>query len=235
MYCYPIRLFVLVMLSILWRNPSLIAQQQLKNAGFESWEEIRSEVFEPVYWNSIKNTDGGRTTNRMAPEVIFRDRASHSGNNAVKLINESTMGIVANGMLTNVAIHGNIDKDKSYVYTDTTSNKFSTPFSSRPDSISGWYKYVPQENDSALVVVLLHDNYVTLPDNGTKSNWVGGVKLMLGATAGDNYVRFSAPLMYFKDTNPEYILVVLSAGNRQNAIEGSVAYFDDLQLIYNNK
>lgn len=98
---------------------------------------------------------------------------------------------------------------------------------------TGWYKYKPEENDSAMVVVLLHDRYVTLPDKGTKSNWVAGVKLMLGATPGDEWVRFTAPLKYLKDKAPEYLLIVLSAGNRKNAVEGSVAYFDDLELIHN--
>jgi len=208
------------------------SQQQIPNPGFESWEEIRSDVFEPLNWNSIKNTDGGRATNRMAPEVLFRDNSAHSGKSSVKLVNKSTMGIVANGMLTNVAIHGNIDKDKSYVYSDTNDSRFSVPFSSRPDSIAGWYQYKPRENDSAMVVLLLHDNYITLPDHGTKSNWVGGVKLMLGATPGDSWKRFSAPLQYFKETAPAYLLLVLSAGNRKNAVEGSEAYFDDLELIY---
>jgi hypothetical protein len=228
-----LKLCFLVINLILFSNGKLFSQQQINNAGFESWEEIRSEVFEPVHWNSIKNTDGGMATNRMAPNVVFRDIVSHSGNNALKLVNTSTMGIIANGILTNGAIHGNIDKEKSYVYTDTTDTKFSTAFTSRPDSITGWYKYAPKENDSAMVVILLHDNYVTMPDHGTKSNWVGGVKVMLGATPVDSWARFSAPLWYVKDTPPKYILMALSAGNRKNAVEGSVAYFDDLKLIYN--
>ena len=208
-------------------------QQQINNPGFEFWEEIRSGVEEPVHWNSIKNTDGGRATNRLAPEVASRTDDAHSGISALRLVNESTMGIIANGMLTNGAIHGEIDKSKSYIYTDTTKSIFSTPFTSRPDSVAGWYRYSPAENDSAMVVILLHDGYITLPDHGTRSNWVGGFKLMLPSTGGEKWVRFSAPFIYFKDSMPKYILIVFSAGNRQQAVEGSIAYFDDIQLIYN--
>jgi hypothetical protein len=221
-----------ILVIFLFINVLSNAQQQIPNPGFEQWEEIRADVFEPLSWNSIKNTDGGRATNRMAPEVIFRDRESHSGNNAIKMINESTMGIVANGLLTNGAIHGSIDKDKSFVYSDTTKNGYFTRFTGRPDSITGWYRYKPAENDSAMVVILLHDGYVSLPDHGTKSNWVGGVKLMLGTTPGESWVRFSFPFFYVKPSAPKYMLIVLSAGNRKKAVEGSVAYFDDLQLIY---
>jgi len=143
------------------------------------------------------------------------------------------MGIIANGMMTNGAIHGDLDKSKSYVYTDTSKAGFSTPFVSRPDSVTGWYIFNPAEDDSAMVVVLLHDGYITLPDHGTKSCWFGGVKLMLGSTGGNSWKRFSAPINYFRGGNPKFILVVFSSGNRQNAIEGSIAYFDDIQLIYN--
>jgi hypothetical protein len=223
------------MLFFLFTCNSLFSQQQINNPGFEYWEEIRSDVYEPMNWNSIKNTDGSKATKRMAPEVASRTESVHSGANALKLINKSTMGIIANGMLTNGAIHGEMDKSKSYVYTDISNAEFSTPFTSRPDSITGWYRYIPAENDSAMVVILLHDGYITLPDHGTKSCWVGGVKLMLGATLGDNWIRFSAPLAYFKDSTPKNIIIVFSAGNRQKAVEGSIAFFDDIQLIYNKK
>jgi hypothetical protein len=228
----PLVLITQGILIILFTGNLLYSQQQINNPGFEYWEEIRSDVFEPLNWNSIKNTDGSKATKRMAPEVASLTELAHSGVHALKLINKSTMGIIANGMITNGAIHGEMDKSKSYVYTDVNNAEFSTPFTSRPDSLTGWYRYSPEENDSAMVVVLLHDDYITLPDHGTKSCWVGGVKLMLGATAGDNWVRFSAPLTYFKDSAPKNIIVIFSAGNRQQAVEGSVAYFDDIQLIY---
>ncbi len=209
-----------------------LAQQQIPNSSFEDWQEIRSEVFEPTYWNSIKNTDGGKTTNRLAPEVTFKSSTVHSGNYAVRLVNEKTFGIIANGMITTGAIHGEMDKSKSYVYSDTLNADFSMPFTGRPDSLTGWYMYTPAENDSAMAVILLHDGYVTMPDHGTKSHWVGGVKLILPSTKG-NWKRFSAPFFYVKKTAPKYLLMVLSSGNRQQAVEGSEAFFDDLKLIYN--
>jgi len=56
---------------------------------------------------------------------------------------------------------------------------------------------------------------------------------MLPATRENSWTRFSAPFSYYQDRSPEYIVIVLSAGNRKNAIEGSEAWFDDLKLIYN--
>ena len=230
-----VRVFVLLALLTSLSGTYSYGQQQVDNSGFEDWEEIRSEVEEPVNWNSIKNTDGGKMTNRLAPEVYFKSETAHSGKYSLKLVNESTVGIIANGMVTNGAIHGEMDKSKSYVYTDTSQAGFSTTFMSRPDSVTGWYIYSPVENDSAMVVVLLHEGYITLPDHGTKSSWYGGVKVMLGSTGSNSWKRFSAPIQYFKEGNPKFILVVFSAGNRQNAIEGSTAFFDDIKLIYNKK
>jgi hypothetical protein len=226
-------LYISWLLMLLSPATLLFAQQQISNPGFEFWEEIRSGVNEPIKWNSIKNSDGSMAK-KLAPDVISRSEVAHSGKYSLKLVNKSTIGIVANGMITNGAIHGETNKDKSYVYTNAKSNEFSTPFVSLPDSIVGWYIYTPQEKDSAMVVILLHREKVTLPDHGTKQNWVGGVKLMLGATKKDEWKRFSVHVQYFrKDVIPQYMLLVLSAGNRKNAVEGSEAYFDDLQLIYN--
>jgi hypothetical protein len=95
-----------------------------------------------------------------------------------------------------------MDKSKSYIYTDVSKDGFSTPFKSRPDSVTGWYKYAPSENDSCMVVMLLHEGYITLPDHGTRSCWIGGVKLMLPSTHGNNWVRFSAPFFYLNDRSP---------------------------------
>jgi hypothetical protein len=226
--------YITLLISILLRSNLIFAQQQISNSGFEFWEEIRSGVNEPIKWNSIKNMDGGMTTKKLAPDVISRSETSHSGKYALKLVNKSTLGIVANGIITNGAIHGNKNKDKSYIYTDARSNEFSTPFISRPDSLVGWYIYTPQEKDSAMVVVLLHRDKVTLPDYGSKQNWVGGVKLILPATKKSEWTRFSAPVVYFKkEWIPQYMLIFLSAGNRKQAVAGSEALFDDMQLIYN--
>jgi hypothetical protein len=208
-------------------------QQQISNGGFEAWEEIRSGVEEPVSWNSIKNTDGSKVNKSLAPTVWEKSLTAHSGKSSVRLTNKSVIGIVANGMLTNCAIHGEKDKTKSYVYTDASNPGFNAPFVSRPDSVTGWYMYTPSEKDSAMVVLLLHDGKVTLPDKGTKSSWVGGVKLMLGATPPNTWTRFSIPIQYFKKSGPKYMILVLSSGNRMKAVEGSVAYFDDLKLVYN--
>jgi hypothetical protein len=226
-------LYISLGLMLLSPDSLLFAQQQISNPGFEFWEEIRSGVNEPIKWNSIKNTDGNMATKKLAPDVISCSEMAHSGKYSLKLVNKSTLGIVANGIITNGAIYGNKNKDKSYIYTDAKSNEFSTPFVSRPDSIAGWYIYAPQEKDSAMVVVLLHRDKVTLPDHGTKQNWVGGVKLILPATQKNTWTRFSAPVNYFKKDVPQYMLFILSAGNRKQAVAGSEAFFDDLQLIYN--
>jgi hypothetical protein len=62
-------LSALIICIIISAGTKSVGQQQINNPGFENWEEIRSEVEEPVNWNSIKNTDGSRATNRFAPEV----------------------------------------------------------------------------------------------------------------------------------------------------------------------
>jgi hypothetical protein len=46
--------------------------------------------------------------------------------------------------------------------------------------------------------------------------------------------RFSVPFTYLSDSDPEFVLVVMSSGNAYAAVANSVAHFDDLEMIYNS-
>ena len=206
--------------------------QQLENSGFEQWENVGTGEEEPLSWSSTKTSDNS-SLNGLAPQVISRTTDAHTGTYAAKLINKNVpfVNIVANGILTNGIIHTTTNPQDSYVYTDVNSSDHSQPFTSYPDSIVGWYKYVPQGNDVGNIQVLLHSSYGQLPIDASTSV----IALAeFDFSSNSNWTRFSTPFNYYPTiNNSAYILCNISAGDSTQAVANSELKIDDLELIYN--
>ncbi len=211
------------------------AQSQLENPGFEDWEDILAgsgdTIREPVDWSSLKTSDNPALS-ALAPVVTARSSDAHSGMYSIKLTNVLSF-IVANGVATNGQVHPDLVASSAFIFTDTLDGQWNTPFTVRPDSIAGWIKYAPQSDDTLQVKVALHQGFGKQPDANYADKWIGAAEYKSPLNTGDEWVRFSAPFVYFSDENPEYILVVLNSGNEYNPIAGSVALIDDLEMIYN--
>lgn len=213
--------------------PMSFQGQQIENPGFENWEPITSQLSEPVDWNTIKTADND-TIVAVAPVTYEKSTDAHSGNFALKLYNVRVAGLVATGAICNGRFHAEFDLSKSYSYSDTTDARWHTPFTYRPDSLAGWFKYFPQEDDRAQFKVILHVGECKLPENGTMPNWVG--MAVYNTTAGvtyDGWTRFAVPFDYYKDILPRYLLCVINSGDSTDAVENSFLLVDDLKLIYN--
>jgi hypothetical protein len=212
------------------------AQYQLENSGFENWDDIlvseSDTIREPVEWSSLKTSDDP-TLSALAPVVCERSSDSHSGNYSVKLTNVLSF-IVANGVATNGRIHPNINPQLAYIFSDTLDGQWNTPLNTRPDSIAGWFKYAPQGNDTLQIKVNLHRGFGKQPDTEFTNNWIGVAEYKSAVNTDSQWLRFSAPFTYFSDNSPEYVLVVLNSGNEYSPVAGSIALFDDLEMIYNS-
>jgi hypothetical protein len=208
-------------------NPS-IAQQQLENGNLELWENVGTATEEPVNWSSLKTADALAST---APQVVSRD-AGRNGGFCAKLEVKSVFGIPANGMMTNGRVHADFNPENGYVYTEPNNSEWHTLFSSRPDSIVGWYKYAPQQNDKGKVEVILHVNQGRLPFNGFEQNLIGRARHdIIGASA--DWKRFSTPFYYYNGDTPQYVLITVAAGDSTISKNGTLLWIDDLELIYN--
>jgi hypothetical protein len=150
----------------------------------------------------------------------------------MKLTNASVFGLVANGIATNGRLHPDFNTSLSYSYTDTIHEEWNTPFTSRPDSLTGWYLYSPQGGDSLQVKVALHQGYGQQPDEDFENNWIGMAEFKSGLNTEGVWTRFSVPFVYFSEDIPEYALALLSSGNAYAAVANSSAMFDDLEMIY---
>ncbi len=210
--------------------PILTFAQYVENSSFENWEtELGKD--EPVDWNSIQT---GLPANiaALAPKVMSQSTDAHTGMYSIKLTCVSTFGIVATGVASNARFFADFDPTKGYTFTDPTDSRWNTSVSTQPDSLVGWYKYEPSGADITEVKALIHTGEAKVPDVDS-TNYIGSAVFPIGNTTVSNWTRFSVPFNYTSSATPEYVMILLSSGNGTNATAGSVAYYDDIELIYN--
>ena len=205
------------------------AQQQLQNGNFEVWENVGTATEEPENWSSLKTADALAIS---APQVLSRD-AGRLGGFSARLEVKSVFGIEANGLMTNGRVHADFNPENGYVYTQATDPQWHTVFTSRPDSIVGWYKYAPQNGDKGKVEIILHTDQGQLPFDGFQANIIGRAKVEFTQVQPD-WIRFSAPFNYWKAGTPEFILTTVAAGDSTISENGTILWVDDFELIYND-
>jgi hypothetical protein len=211
--------------------PLVSLGQQIPNSGFEQWEQI-GNISEPVHWSTIKTCDNPGMAS-VAPVTYDTSLDAHSGNYALKLFNLEVFNLSATGAITNGRFHAEFDLSKSYSYTAMGDPQFCLPFTGRPDSLVGWFKFFPQGNDACQFKVIIHVDSCKLPENGTMPNWVAvaAFKSPKGVTY-DTWTRFAIPFDYFDGRTPEYLLCTLNSGDSTSSVPDSYMILDDIELKY---
>ncbi|MCB9183274.1 MAG: hypothetical protein H6591_05100 [Flavobacteriales bacterium] len=209
------------------------AQPQFENASFEAWNNVGQATEEPVDWSSLKTSDGGIIINSLVPQLCWRSTDAHSGSYSVNLRTVNSAAGTANGLLTNGRVHAELNISNSYMFTDQGDGQWNTPMGSRPDSLVGWYKSSPTGTDRANIGGLLHVDEGRLPAFGTEANWVAGVSWKGPFAQVGTWTRFSKEFTYINGNAPEWILMILTAGDSAGSQVGTQVWYDDLALIYN--
>lgn len=133
-------------------------------------------------------------------------------------------------MVTNGRAHAEIS-GVGWAFTNTGDDRWRTQITSKPDSVVIWAKFSPVGGDIGQVMAVLHTGNAIIPDE-TMENYVAVANITI-PDAATGWTRFSAPFNYINGNDPEYILFVVStAGEVANL--GTEAYFDDIELIYND-
>lgn len=209
------------------------AQPQLENPSFEAWDNAGQATQEPQQWSSIKTSDGGAFLNSLVPQLCWRSTDARTGQYSVNLRTVNSAVGAANGLLTNGRVHAELNVANSYMYTVQDNEQWRTAMTSKPDSIVGWFKATPQAGDRANVGALLHVNDGRLPAFGTEGNYVAGASWKAPFGTVGQWTRFSAPFQYLNDWQPQWILLILTAGDSSGSQVGTQVWYDDLALIYN--
>jgi hypothetical protein len=117
------------------------------------------------------------------------------------------------------------------MFIDPNNDQWNTILTSRPDSLAGWFRCAPMENDNGMIKVCLSTDSTSLPATDS-SNWVAYAEYSFPSNEVTEWKRFSVPFVYYSSNNPTYILAVLSSSAGFDAVENSKIWFDDLELIY---
>lgn len=181
------------------------------NPGFENWTQ-QGNYWNPNSWSNLNSSTyilGVFTCQRASAAADV-----HSGSYAIKLTTKSVFGITANGIASTATL----------ITTPPYGITGGIPYTGRPDSIVGWYKYTPANaNDSGFVqFALLTNNYDT----------IGMVKFNTPNTPVTSYTRFSKAITYLSPATPELSYWILSASDGVNPVVNSVLIVDDIDLIF---
>ena len=207
-----------------------IAQPQLENAGFETWEGSGTSA-EPVEWSSIKTSTGGLAF--ALPQVCFQTADAHSGSNALRIRSTTLPAQTVTGIITCGRVNASQTEGGS-VYTDTENSQWNGSLLDRPDSLVVWYKATPQGSDFPNIQAILHFNEGRFPEGGTIGNWIGQTSWTgtPGAVISE-WTRISLPFTYLSEDAPEFIIIAMTSSPVGEALANSEVLYDDVALIYN--
>ena len=106
---------------------------------------------------------------------------------------------------------------------------FGTPFTAKPDSLVGWIKYSPVNDDACGVVVQL-----SKWDAVNMTQEFIGFGIYSSSSPSSSFYRFSVPIDYESQSTPDTLQVtVVSSVEEGQGQVGSAVWIDDLSLIYN--
>lgn len=220
------------------------AQQQIGNSNMESWDNVGQSTEEPTNWNSFKTGTGSWVS--FGSQQVGRSSSIRSGSAGLycaRIYAKSTLGVVANGLLSLGQVNmgsSTANSPDNYNFTKTADANFSEALTNQPDSLVFWVKFTPVNSSSnARVHAILHDSYdFRDPIDANSAPYTAArAELNYGATGG-NWVRKSVPFAYEAQVpavSVEYILVTFATSSTPGG--GSAndeVLLDDIELIYNS-
>ncbi len=186
------------------------------NAGFESWTHNSSYggYDDPVSWNDLNSSTG-----ILGLFTCYKDSTPadvHSGMYSVQLITMSLLTELIPGTITTGTIN-----------TGSQVINGGIPYTLRPDSIIGWYKYTPASGDNGDI-----EFYVF---GANHLDTIGQAFFKTPTTTVGTYTRFSLAVTYTSTATPDTALWIITSSNDQNTgHSGSQLIIDDLGLAFDS-
>ena len=207
-------LFALIMILPI----SVVAQDTIPNSDFERWTSFGS-FSELDKWQSLNSMLSQIPQN--TDFVVSPTMQSQNGSLAILMETHffSLLGQSVPGAITNGEFYININNKPVF--------EGGTPFTKRPDYISGYYKYYPGANDTCGMAMYLF-KYNTLSN---QRDTVGFCFFAEGDTV-DTYKQFITTVDYFLADSPDSILIVFSSSITDDPSPGSKFFLDNLTLGY---
>ncbi len=222
---------------------------QLKNAGFEEWEDVsynNNSGQEPKYWNSFFTGTGvykGTAATKNQCEKSTDVRSGSSSIYSAKIFDRKVLlAIYANGNLTTGCINmGSMkasDASGNYNFTNTSDDDFNQKFTGLPDAMNVWVKYHSTKSSyHAKATTILHVAGYHQDPSSDKNKMVSAVATATDETIqpNDTWTELTIPFTYSltDGTRPAYALVSFSTNAEPGTGTGSdYLLIDDLSYVY---
>lgn len=225
---------------ILLLGPQFYAQQ-IGNSGFENWDNLGSNQEEPTNWSSFKTATGSFAA--FGSKQVERSstvRSGATGTYSARIWSKSTLGIMANGVLTTGRMNmgsSNLSSPDNYNYTLLNDAAFSEALTLAPDSIVFWARYTAGASEKAGMHAVIHDQFsVQDPINAASEPYVVADANFQFSPTNNNWVRFSVPFTYTVNTGlaPKFILLTFTTNHIPGGgSSNDEVLIDDVELIYN--
>ena len=191
--------------------------QNIPNAGFENWSDFGYE--DPNSWGTLN-----ALSILGMPISVTKSTERHGGAFSAKV----------ETILADLEMSGTPEPFPGILFIGSInvfsqSAVFGTPFTAKPDSLVGWIKYSPVNDDACGVVVQL-----SKWDAVNMTQEFIGFGIYSSSSPSSSFYRFSVPIDYESQSTPDtlQVTVVSSADEGQGQV-GSAVWIDDLSLIYN--
>ena len=215
--------------------------QQIGNSGFENWDNLGSNQEEPTNWSSFKTATGSFAA--FGSKQVERSstvRSGATGTYSARIWSKSTLGIMANGVLTTGRMNmgsSNLSSPDNYNYTLLNDAAFSEALTLAPDSIVFWARYTAGASEKAGMHAVIHDQFsVQDPINAASEPYVVADANFQFSPTNNNWVRFSVPFTYTVNTGlaPKFILLTFTTNHIPGGgSSNDEVLIDDVELIYN--
>ncbi|MCF6364602.1 MAG: T9SS type A sorting domain-containing protein [Bacteroidales bacterium] len=195
----------IILLTIINFTFILLYSQQIPNGNFENW----TNDSDAEGWNSVNI---GFPVNFYSAQ---QTTDSYQGTYAANLTTEST----ALGVIPGIITLGEIDIENQTITG-------GIPFTERPNGISYFFKYVPQGNDTSVMISILTKWNETTQETDTIA-----MTAYFTADQFDVYTKVAVPYIYNSIDSPDSLNVIfISSGFSGNA--GSSLLIDSIALEY---
>lgn len=226
---------------------------QLKNAGFEEWEDVsynKKAGKEPKYWNSFLTGTGDLKSKAVSVsqcDMSTDVRSGSASTYSAKIIDyDVKWGKIhlayANGNLTTGRINmGSMkasDSSGNYNFTDTSNDDFNQKFTGLPDAMNVWVKYHSTKSSyRAKATTILHVAGYYQDPSSDENKMVSAVATATDTTiqSNDTWTELTVPFTYSltDGTRPAYALVSFSTNVTPGTGTGSdYLLIDDLSYVY---
>lgn len=220
---------------------STLHAQQIGNSGFENWDNLASNQEEPTNWSSFKTATGSFAAfGSKQVERSTNVRPGATGSYSARIWSKSTLGLVANGVVTTGRMNmgsSNLSSPDNYNYTVLNDAAFSEALTLAPDSIVFWARYTAGASEKAGMHAVIHDQFsVQDPINATSEPFVVADADFQFSPTNNAWMRFSVPFTYTVNTGlaPKFILLTFTTNHiAGGGSANDEVLIDDVELIYN--